>query len=171
MAGDAVPMPPHTAAEFYAWLWWSAEKHEGAFDLGGEVGKFDLWVDDRLAFRLPDQPKPSAVMTGENPSTSMEARAALLGGKVVHDLRLGIRRDDREFGFSLRGGPMDLQRVRLPQAVDGAGEEALYDRMFLYEELTLLLGGLFRQFAEVRHSDAWESDVLPEIRAWVSARA
>ena len=167
---DQLPVAPHTASEFYTWLWYQSEKNESRFDLGGDIGKIELWVDDRLAFRLPDSPKPSAVLTGENPSTSMEARAALLGGKVVHDLRLAIRRDDREFGVTLKGATLDLQRAKIPQAIEGTSEEALHDRMFLYEELTAILGALFREFAKLRTSKAWGKTTLPAIRKWVAAQ-
>lgn len=171
MSDEQLPIAPHTASEFYTWLWWSSEQTEGVFDLGGEIGKIELWVDDRIAFRLPASNKPSAVMSGENPGAALESRAALAGGKVLHDLRVAIRRDDREFSATLKGPGMDLQRVRLPQAIEGAGEDALFDRMFLYEELQTILGELFKQFAAARASKAWENTVLPGLKAWVAGRA
>jgi hypothetical protein len=67
------------------------------------VGAIHLWVDDRLAFRRPEDTKVTAVMTGENPAASLEARAALAGGKVLQEIRVGLRRDDREFFFTLKG--------------------------------------------------------------------
>jgi hypothetical protein len=164
---EALPIPPHVSGEFYAWLWWASEAHEGVFDLGGDVGRVDLWVDERMAFRLPNEAKVSAVMTGENPARTLEARAALAGGKVLQEIRIALRREDREFSVTLKGPAMDFQRIKLPQAVDGGGEEALYDRMFLYDELCFILAGLFTQFGSVRASAAWEGEVLPVVRAWV----
>jgi hypothetical protein len=170
-AAEALPVPPHLTSEFYAWLWWSSEAREGVFDLGGEAGRVEVWLDDRLAFRNPNDNKVSALMTGENPSQTLEARAALAGGKVLQDLRIGLRRDDREFSVTLKGAVIDLQRAKLPQAVEGSGEESLYDRIFLYEELSFVLGALFRAFSDVRASDAWQDEVLPSIRQWVAGMA
>lgn len=168
---EGTPLAAHTAAEFYVWLWWASEQREGSFDLGDPIGRVELWVDERLSFRNPAEAKVSAVMTGENPSASLESRAALAGGKVLQDVRIAIKRDDREFSVTLKGPTMDLQRVKLPQQVDGAGEEALYDRMFLYEELTVILGTLFREFSAIRTSSRWPDELLPALKAWVAGEA
>jgi hypothetical protein len=168
-AEDGLPAPPHLASEFYVWLWWATEVRDGSFDLGGELGHVDIRVDERLAFRNPNDTKVSAVMTGDNPGAQLESRAALAGGKVLQDLRIIVRRDDREFGVTLKGPSMDLQRMKLPQQVDGGGEESLYDRMFLYEELTFVLSALYKEFSATRVSPRWKREVLPAIQAWVQA--
>jgi hypothetical protein len=156
---------PHIASEFYVWLWWASEQQESRFELA-ELGRIEVWVDERLAFRSPNpSEKVSAVMTGMNPSAFLESRAALAGGKVLQDVRVAIRRDDREFAVTLKGPAMEFQGVKLPQAV--SGDEAIYDRMFLYEELAFLVAGLFRQFSEDRTSARWQAQLLPAIAAWV----
>jgi hypothetical protein len=165
---EATPIPPQLAAEFYAWLWWRSEQREGIIDVGGEVGRITLWMDDKLAFRSADETKVSATMTGVNPSRQLAARAALRDGKVLQEVRIGLRRDDREFSLTVKGPGVDIAKVKLPQAVDGKGEEALYDRMFLYDELHLVLGRLFSTFAADRSASTWASDTLPKIRQWVN---
>lgn len=165
---DQLPVS-HVASEFYGWLWWASERNEARFDLP-DIGRIELWVDERLAFRSPDpNEKVSAVMTGMNPSAFLESRAALAGGKVLQDLRVAIRRDDREFSVTLKGPAMEFQGMKLPQAV--SGDEAIYDRMFLYEELAFLVAGLFGQFAVERTSPGWHADVLPAIVKWVQGDA
>jgi hypothetical protein len=164
---DGTPLVPHVAAEFYAWLWWESEKREGAFELGGDVGRVVLWVDDRIAFRRPGESRVSAVLTGENPATSLEARAALAGGKVLQELRIGMRRDDREFLLTLRGPGMDLTGIRLPQVIADGKDEVLYDRMFLYDEVCFVLAALMREFAAARTHEDWRAQTLPALVAWV----
>ena len=83
--------PPHVAAEFFLWLWYRSESGQGRLDL--ESGAVEFWVDDRIAFRAVGEEKVSAVMTGENPSLTPEAHAALAGGKLIRDVRLALRRD------------------------------------------------------------------------------
>lgn len=167
---DGLPIPPHLAGEFYAWLWWRSEQDGAVFDLPEPVGRVDLWVDARLAFRNPDDTRVSAVMTGENPAATLEARAALAGGKVLQELRFGMRRDDREYFATLKGPAMHLQGLKIPQVVTEGGEEVLYERMHLYEEVCFVLAALFRAFGEERASAAWESDTVPALRAWIAGQ-
>ena len=170
VVGEPLPMPAHLSAEFYAWLWWTSERQQGEFDLGGEFGAIDIWVDERLAFRHPAEGKVCAVMTGDNPSTTLEARAALAGGKVLQELRLGLRRDAREFYVTLRGAAMDFTQVKLPPLVKGSDDTVTYERMFLYEELSFVVAQLYQRFATERVSQQWGAEVLPAVERWVSGR-
>lgn len=170
-ANEATPIPPHLAGELYLWLWWASEEQQGRFELGQPVGAIHLWVDDRLAFRRPDDTKISAVMTGENPASSLEARAALAGGKVLQDIKIGIRRDDREFSLVLRGPGMFIGGLKVPQVLSEEKDEAVVDRMFLIEEVQFILDGLLQAFAAVRASPRWRDEVLPRMRAWLTGEA
>ena len=164
---DRLPIVPHITGEFYTWLWWSSEQNSAVFDLPDPVGRVELWVDERLAFRSPEDTKLTAVMTGDNPAASLEARAALAGGKVLQEIRVGIRRDDREYFATLKGPAAHLTALKLPQVVSEGGEEVLYERMHLYEEACFVIAGLFREFARIRTTDAWSGDVLPSLQAWI----
>lgn len=167
MSADATPIPAHLASEFYLWLWWSSETHGSTFKLDDPVGALHLWVDDRLAFRRPDDTKVTAVMTGENPANSLEARAALAGGKVLQELRVGFKRDDREFFVTLKGPGMYVSSLKLPQVLSEGEDEAIYDRVFLYEEFHLVLSGLLQKFGEIRSTSAWAREILPSIEEWL----
>jgi hypothetical protein len=158
---------PHLASEFFAWLWYTSEQRRGTLDLGDGVGTVDFWVGSRISFRAVDEDKARAVVTGESPSTTLEARAALAGGKVVNDLRLVLRREEREYEVTLRGPYLDLHNVRLPAQVKTGADEILYERMYLYDELWFLLGALYARFAEERTGADWRTDTLPSLRAWV----
>lgn len=162
------PLLEHLPSEFLTWLWFASEDQNGTLDLGEELGRIDVWVDDRIVFRSHDDDRPRTVLTGENPSSTIEARAALAGGRVVRELRLGIRREDREYSVSLRGAELDLQGARLPGMVKGAIEEVLYDRMYLYEELSSIVSGLLRVFAKARTADDWSEGTLQRMQTWVS---
>ena len=164
---DELPIPAHLASEFYVWLWWSSEQRDGVFDLGGKVGRVEVWIDERLTFKSPDDTRVSAVLTGENPSTTLEARAALAGGKVLQDLRVGMRRDDREYRVTLRGPEMHLSGAKFPAVAAEGEDEVVYERMFLYGELNFILGALLVDFATVRTSEEWGRTVLPSMRTWV----
>ncbi|MFT4627516.1 MAG: hypothetical protein ACI8PZ_006201 [Myxococcota bacterium] len=166
-----LPVLPHVASEFYSWVWWASEQNAGVFKLDDPVGRVDVWVDERLAFRNPEDTRVSAVMTGENPSATIEARAALAGGKVLQDLRLGVRRDDREYFVTLKGAAVHLQGLKLPQVVKDGDAELVFERLHLYDEATLVVGGLFRAYAAARNGGSWDSEVLPSLRSWILGRA
>ena len=170
--GDAegLPILPHISGEFYIWFWWASERQSTVFDLPDPIGRVEAWVDARLAFRLPSDSKVSAVMTGENPANTLESRAALAGGKVLNDVRMGIKRDDREFMVNLKGPAIHLVAAKLPQVVKEGGEEAIFERMHLYEELCLIISGLFQEYARVRSSTAWDKEIVPALRRWVAGQ-
>ena len=165
---SSIPVLPHLSSEFLVWLWWSSEVHEGHFKLGDRVGQITLWVDDRIAFRAPTEVRVTTVITGDNPSVALEARAALAGGKVVEELRIGLRRDERDFFATVKGSTLRLQGVKLPQVLEEGGEEVIYDRMHAYEEFHLILQSLFELYAGARTSPEWQGDVLPAMKRWAS---
>jgi len=169
MSTETTPIVPHQAGEFFAWLWWTTEERSGAIDLGGDLGSVDVWVDERLAFRHPADTKISAVMTGDNPSASLESRAAMAGGKVLQEVRIGLRREDREYLVTLKAPAIDIKQAKMPSGTSDGEDAAIFDRMFFYEELNSILGGLVRRFSDERISDAWELEVVPAVRAWINA--
>jgi len=166
---DPTPALPHLATEFFAWLWYASERDGGTFDLGdGTV--FTYWVDDRLSFRLPDEDRARAVLTGESAAATLEARAAIAGGKVVRDLRLALKRVEREYAVTLRGVHLDLQAAKLPTELKSGDqpEEVLLERMFLVDELWFLVGALYKRFAQERTSAEWDTLHLPAMRRWAA---
>lgn len=147
------PIPPHFASEFYLWLWWASEVNEGVFHT--PEGPIQLWSQDRLAFRRPDESRVSAVMSGSNPAAALESRAALRGGKNIAELHIGIRRDDREFHLSLKGLAVDYSNLKLPSILAETPEEAVIDRMFAVEEVHGIVASLIREFARLRLGSSW----------------
>ena len=164
---DAAPTLPHLSLEFFVWVWYASERDGGTMNLGEEAGVCDVWVEERISFRPPDEDRARAVLTGENASGSLEARAALASGKVVKDLQLHLRREEREYTVTLRGPHLDLAGAKFPtHASDGEGE-LLFERMYLYEELWFIVGALYRAFARERTAGSWHSQTLPAMRRWV----
>ena len=60
----------------------------------------------------------------------------------------------------------ELRTMKSNHVIGNLQHGAIFDRMFCYEELALLVGGLFKLFCEERTSDAWSDEVVPGIRAW-----
>jgi len=68
---------------------------------------------------------------------------------------------------TLKGPEMHMTRISLPQALQDSAEEAIYDRLFLYDELCFVVGALFTAFCDARLDSAWADDTVPALRRWV----
>jgi hypothetical protein len=169
MSEEATPAMPHLSTEFFLWLWFASERDGGSMSLSERVGVVDVWVEDRLSFRGLEQESARAVVTGENTASSLEARAALATGKVVRDIQIHLRREEREYTVTLKGVNLDISAKLPPHS--GEGEDGLlYERMYLYEDLWFILAGLYRRFAQERTHASWPA-MLGGIRAWVAGAA
>ena len=163
---EATPALPHLSIEFFVWLWFASERDGGTMSLPDNIGVIDVWVENRLSFRGLAEEKARAVVTGENASSSLEARAALAAGKVVKDIQLHLRREEREYSVTLRGVNLDISAKLPPHS--GEGEDGLlYERMYLYEDLWFILEGLYHRFALERTHETW-GRTLGALRAWVA---
>lgn len=166
-SGATELLPPHISADFYLWLWYRSEVQNGKFTLE-DGSALEVYLDDRLALRETGDDKPTTLLTGDSPGTTPEARAAVSGGKVPKEVRLLIRREDREYHVTLRGSRVGIAQAKLPtQVKTGEVLEVLLDRMFVYEELHWLVSGLLRQFALERTAEGWRSEVVPAMREWL----
>jgi hypothetical protein len=164
-ADEGNPALPHLSVEFFVWLWFASERDGGSMSLAENIGVIDVWVENRLSFRGLAEEKARAVVTGENASSSLEARAALAAGKVVKDIQLHLRREEREYSVTLRGVNLDIAAKLPPHS--GEGEDGLlYERMYLYEDLWFILEGLYKRFALERTHPSW-TDTLGAIHGWV----
>lgn len=163
-------LPGHVASEFYLWLWFISETGGGTLTVE-DAAPVQFWVEDRLAFRPAGEEKATAVLTGDNPGSAPEARAAVRGGKLLREVRLALRREEREYAVTLRGPVVEISGAKLPALLKaGDPAEILYERMFLYEELHWIVAHLFRRFASVRAGDSWARVQHPEMVAWLAGR-
>ena len=166
---DGGMIPPHLSSEFFIWLWYSSEEGSGSILFGeeGSEESIQYWIEDKISFRNPDAHKMRAVVLGENASNSLEARAALASGKVVNELQLHLRYDERDYSLRLSGPLLDMSAVKFPPHGVDEDDALLFERMYHYEELWQCLSHLYRHFAALRSGSAWPESILPGIRAWV----
>ena len=163
------PVMPHLAGEFLLWLWYRTELSGAQLTVPGLDGPIDLWGEKRVVIRPPDSGGSSTTVVGENPCAAPECLRAMEGGKLPAEMRLCIRRDDREFAVTLGSPDLQPRSVSLPQVISGSDEEALYDRMFLYEELRDVLAALFGWFLSLRVERDWASGDGAAIQRWLAS--
>jgi len=134
---------------FYAWLWHRSETGQGLFNNGAHGQPLHVWIDSRIAFRRLVEEKASTVVTGDNPADAVTARAAIANGMVIQDVRIGLKREDRDYFVTLYGSNMQIKAAQMPsiQGEESEGQTAghanLYDRIFLLSEMNEILFTLF----------------------------
>jgi hypothetical protein len=169
---EPTPVVTHLAAEFKLWLWWRmSTARDSEIDLGDDLGIITIWGGSRVVLKDISQGE-SVTVVATAPLSDPEALQALFEGKLPVELPVMWRRDDREFSLSLRGEHLDMCGLQLPQVVKGDGEEAMLDRMFLFEEVCMILKALFNLFAE-RRVQGWVSSTGDgrAIRAWIAEQS
>lgn len=169
MTDENLPILPHLAPEFYTWLWFSSESAGGIFSLPDSDGvPIEVWVEERMAFRNPDAQKMRATVTGENTPQSAEARAALASGKIVHDIQLHLKTDEREYTLTLKGYGMDISGLKLPPHSGEGFEGLFYERIYFVKDIYRILENLYVTFAQLRTSEVWVESIVPMIRKWLT---
>ena len=163
--------------EFLTWLWYTAETTRESLSLTikGKVVHFDLWVDDRVVLESGGGIAQQSVMKGGDPSQSHEAGAALVTGKTVRELKIGLNvKDVGEFTSILHADELSPRSLKLPSPAGGAATSAdelpIATRIRHMDAFLDLLDGLFARFMDTRTSDEWEKTVLNDIRVWIKKR-
>lgn len=126
-----------------------------------------LWLDNKLIFKDLQEDQPGVtMMSGAAPSTTPEAKLTLVQGKRPVECRLGFKRGDYEWFFTLRALPsgLELSGLKIPAEVKDGDEEKVYERMYLIEVATNAVRKLFLQFFQERTSPGWGEG----LEAWMN---
>lgn len=167
--------------EFLTWLWFLADTDKGELELHdqatGKKKRFSLWIDDKLVLESGRGLSHENVLKGGDPSHSQEAGFGLATGKTVRELKLGVHiKGLGDFTAVLGEGDLNPRSLKLPTQDSGDGEGSaeptlpIITRLKQTEAFLAVLDRLFAIFMEQRLGDAWESEHLPRIRAWVKKR-
>ena len=164
---------PHLCSEFFLWICYAAENGLGRLGIEQKRGQEKVqlevlfWIEDRISFRNPAEEQTRAVVTGESLFQTQEAAAALSSGKMIQDLRLHLRVEEREYSLTLKSPYLDVSSLKFPEHEKTEDEALILERMWLYNEVNFALESLYQYFSELRLSKEWGKDILPKIREWV----
>lgn len=154
-------------SEFLTYLWFMSETSESHYQLDSESDPFDIFFDDRLTVGGAQVNAQENLFRGGHPTSSLEAHAALRLGKLATEARVRLVRGSQEWAFVFKSAELSVSAVQVPAVLSKNDEDRFYERMFLIEELEKMLNFIYRSFLEIRVSDAWTDELLPQIRAWV----
>jgi len=170
-AGESLPPDiEDPGREFLTWLYWMTDKQGGKFALE-KSGEVLVWVDDKMFFKDATEKPASTALSGGDPARAPEARAALAGGKRLSKVKLGLKRGEREWSFTLDGETLDLAAMKLPALLTDQEDEKLFERLALLEEAAFVVDELFGLYAKTRLSDSWEKKDQAWIQRWVNEGA
>ncbi len=167
---DLINRTQFLGPEFLTWLWYRVELQQGIFDVGGELGAFELWFDDRLVVGSATMGAQENHFKGGHPASSAEARTALRLGKMANQAKLRIVRASAEWSFVLKDD-LSVAGVKIPAVLGREDDEQLDERVLLLDQLDAMVKGLLGQFLALRTSPEWQSDELPALLAWVASEA
>ncbi len=163
--------------EFLAWLWFKSEERGGSVDVPGR-GDVVVVFEKHMLLEYGEGDASEKVICRGLQTELREARAGLGLAKKPEQARLRLAYGDYEFGVTLSAAIFEFRNIRLPKTVDSVDEgkdaESLegkvLERIALFEQLTALVGDLFRMFINIRASHLWNEELI-KIRAWIESGA
>jgi len=154
------PIIPHINHDFLLWLWWRSDTGQNLIELDNQEIGFQ--VDSKVKFIEEEE---SVTVHALSPETSPEVIAALQGNRRVQEYQVEFTKDELKYSFTLSANPFRIKSIKLPQETKN-GEEALYERMYLYNILVDIIDILFYEFATLRVGEFFEDTVLKYME-WV----
>ncbi|MCB9228805.1 MAG: hypothetical protein H6618_04260 [Deltaproteobacteria bacterium] len=171
--------------EYLTWLWWLAETRGHALEISSSESEqtwlVDLWIDDRILLQSWDLRGHENLLRGGDPSHSPEAAASLCDGKVVREIRLGLRvAAVGDYSCTLKSTTLSPSGLRLPcdhpgaaeqEGMDESATDAIISARLQYCDIFLeITDALFAWFMKERSADDWEERGLSQIRSWIAGR-
>lgn len=161
---DQIERTEFLGAEFLMWLWYVADEGEGTITLPD--GPAEIHFDDQLVLEAHLAEAEQSRLRGGAPAYSPEAHKALQLGKQVAKAKLRLMKTEREWLFTIDAASFLMSGIKTPSVLSDDDDAKFEERMYLIEELEQAWLELYRQFLEIRLSDAWEG-ALGRMRAWI----
>lgn len=160
--------------EFLTWLVGRIEEGGGRVAINGEY--YDLALGNRVVLEQGGEPGAKLSLVDEG-DMRPELGAGLRRGKLLDRARLTITRGERSWELTLDGGLLTYDSLRCPKLGPrepsddprASFENDLFLRLADIEEAVGVLDRMFAEFCTTRVGSPWESETLPELRAWIAA--
>jgi hypothetical protein len=152
--------------EFLTWLWYWLESRNNVVDVPGERSCY-LYINDKIVLSSASGPVREHSMKGGTPAMAMEAKQAVLGGKLVTEANFLMKQDKAQWTWSMKSDDLVLRNVRLPAVAAEEAERYLGARLAHIETLKDLNNHLFQQFCALRFSKGFRT-VHNQITTWAA---
>ena len=168
--------------EFLTWLIYHADDENGGgqFDETDQADAFRLIVGERVILKALGEGAGEITARGVAPAMTPDVRYAIAGGLTVREVDLIFMRGTRGRGRDATSGGeqvwqaavsaegFDMKRVKLPALLSEEDSEQLSERLALLDQLDAMLRAAFQAFLDLRLTDKWRTEELPQLRAWLA---
>ncbi len=156
--------------EFLTWLWFVIDQEPAILKrLDPDLTSFEIGNRVVLEKRKKESVERITIK-GENANFE-EGMLALHKGALVAELNLVCRTTEQKWQFTLKGESLNLSGFKTPEIAPlespDALEDAILEKVFLYDKILQFLEKLYKHFIKLRTSNNWQSRVVPLIKKWM----
>ena len=159
---------PAIGLDFLTWLWFFSERRGGQFQTA--QGEFVVALEGPLMFVMEGGGAHEARLRRGEPLLSVEAKASLMSGKKLRRARLVLAQNNVQWTADFDGQDFAFRGVKLPKAEVMDAASLFQERMLGMQTLITGMLALYDSFLEERLDPARWTELLREIRVWVSTR-
>jgi hypothetical protein len=143
--------------EFLTWLMYKSIASEGRLDC--ELGKVEVWFEDRITLVSPYAGSEVNILKGESPAQSEEAVVAIQQGKQIDEAKLSVTWEGKRWDFLFNASRFGFSSVRVPAVATETEFEAVIDRFDLFGTLEQVMRSLYHEFLKLRMSvEQWQAE-------------
>ncbi|MDD2316816.1 MAG: hypothetical protein PHD57_05660 [Desulfobacterales bacterium] len=156
--------------EFLTWLWYVIENDK---DILSDSESPDALVEigNRLVLQNHLTHTVETITIKGDDAGLEEAYMALQKGAVVTEINLSYKSEEQIWRFCLKGESLGISNLKTPDTAPIEKKEdiegAILEKGYLYEKLFSFLDKTFNRFINLRISEAWSMNIVPEIQKWI----
>ena len=156
--------------KFLTWLWFVIEKDRTIFkDMDPDITSFEL--GNRIVLEKKRKESVERITIKGEKANFEEGMLALKKGALVAEINLVCRTTEHKWEFTLKGESLNLSSFKTPkiaplQSPDDL-EEAILEKVFLYDKILQFLEKLYKTFIKLRTSNNWQNRLVPLIIKWM----
>ncbi len=154
--------------EFLTWLWFKAEM-DGQLDMP-KSKPVTVEIQGPILLDAQYGDARASTLKGDSPTTSPEARTALLEGKKLKKAKLKLTRDDVEFIMTIDGETFHFSGLNVPNPGKLPFEDYMIMRLEYVREFENLLQSLLEFFMDLRLDNKRWGEEIKIIQDWVSGK-
>lgn len=153
--------------EFLTWLLWRSESGDPVVVID-KIGVEVLFLG-RVVLRGLHGDVVELSAKGTLAPYSTQVKRALDAGLLLHSGRVRFTAGERTWEAALDAEFLDIRSAKLPELLTDEEDDRLSERLDLADQLAAMVNRLLESFLAVRAARAWSRDVVPELKAWMSA--
>lgn len=154
--------------EFLLWLWFHIE------ELGGEVvtsnGVVTVYFDKTLDLECSYGQTGKDTLRGDGPHRMVEAKHAVLTGKVPRKVGMIMDHKGNQYTFKLNAETFTFGSTRLPEVENAETPRTLFEeRITLLADMGNAMDSLYGQFLDERSDAEKWGEAVESIKTWLNA--